>query len=160
MALIKCSECGKKISDKAKSCPNCGCPIIKEKKRKKSKSKSKRRNLYFLITICIIVFGITLFLILKNNKNIYIGKWNYYENDTNLGINAYYIINKDGTFSFYAYYKNTSPEIVQYSGTQNVNKGKLYLYYTYENEPSYQIAHIENNKLCINNNCDDYYVKE
>ena len=26
MALIKCPECGKKISDKAPSCPNCGCP--------------------------------------------------------------------------------------------------------------------------------------
>lgn len=27
MALINCPECGKGISDKAKSCPNCGCPI-------------------------------------------------------------------------------------------------------------------------------------
>lgn len=27
MALIKCPECGKEISDKAASCPNCGCPI-------------------------------------------------------------------------------------------------------------------------------------
>lgn len=27
MALIKCSECGKEISDKANSCPNCGCPV-------------------------------------------------------------------------------------------------------------------------------------
>ena len=27
MALIKCPECGKDVSDKAKSCPNCGCPI-------------------------------------------------------------------------------------------------------------------------------------
>ena len=27
MALIKCPECGKEISDKAGSCPNCGCPI-------------------------------------------------------------------------------------------------------------------------------------
>lgn len=27
MALIKCPECGKEISDKAKSCPHCGCPI-------------------------------------------------------------------------------------------------------------------------------------
>lgn len=26
MALIKCPECGKEISDKALSCPNCGCP--------------------------------------------------------------------------------------------------------------------------------------
>ncbi len=27
MALIKCPECGKEISDKAASCPHCGCPI-------------------------------------------------------------------------------------------------------------------------------------
>lgn len=26
MALIKCTECGKEFSDKAPSCPNCGCP--------------------------------------------------------------------------------------------------------------------------------------
>ena len=33
MALIKCSECGKEVSSKAKSCPNCGYPIsnIEEK---------------------------------------------------------------------------------------------------------------------------------
>ena len=29
MALVKCPECGKEISDKAVSCPNCGCPILK-----------------------------------------------------------------------------------------------------------------------------------
>lgn len=27
MALIKCPECGKEISDKATLCPNCGYPI-------------------------------------------------------------------------------------------------------------------------------------
>lgn len=27
MALIKCPECGKEVSDKAQSCVNCGCPI-------------------------------------------------------------------------------------------------------------------------------------
>ena len=27
MALIKCSECGKEISDKATACPSCGFPI-------------------------------------------------------------------------------------------------------------------------------------
>lgn len=26
MALINCSECGKEFSDRAASCPNCGCP--------------------------------------------------------------------------------------------------------------------------------------
>ena len=27
MALIKCPECGREISDKAVSCPSCGCPV-------------------------------------------------------------------------------------------------------------------------------------
>lgn len=27
MALIKCPECGKEISDKAIACPNCGNPM-------------------------------------------------------------------------------------------------------------------------------------
>lgn len=27
MALIKCPECGKEISDRANNCPGCGCPI-------------------------------------------------------------------------------------------------------------------------------------
>lgn len=30
MALINCPECGKQISDKAVSCPNCGCPMVKK----------------------------------------------------------------------------------------------------------------------------------
>ena len=32
MALINCPECAKEISDKAKSCPNCGCPLQKQVK--------------------------------------------------------------------------------------------------------------------------------
>lgn len=35
MSLIKCSECGKEISDKAKACPKCGYPVNEEKERKK-----------------------------------------------------------------------------------------------------------------------------
>ena len=27
MALIKCSECGRDVSDKATACPNCGAPV-------------------------------------------------------------------------------------------------------------------------------------
>lgn len=30
MALIKCNECGKEISDTADKCPNCGCPVKKQ----------------------------------------------------------------------------------------------------------------------------------
>jgi len=31
MALIKWSECGKEVSDKATACPNCGAPIGSER---------------------------------------------------------------------------------------------------------------------------------
>lgn len=36
MALIKCSECGHEISDKAEACPHCGCPVEKHSERKKA----------------------------------------------------------------------------------------------------------------------------
>ena len=29
MALIKCEDCGKEVSDKAQSCIHCGCPMAK-----------------------------------------------------------------------------------------------------------------------------------
>lgn len=40
MALVSCVECGKEFSDKAKACPNCGCPIeyvIETLKKQKAK---------------------------------------------------------------------------------------------------------------------------
>lgn len=45
MALIKCPECGKEISDKAVSCPNCGCPL-KETiiETEQSKINTRRKN--------------------------------------------------------------------------------------------------------------------
>ena len=45
MALIKCSECGKEISDKAEICVNCGNPIQKEKKEIKEKNKKQYQQL-------------------------------------------------------------------------------------------------------------------
>lgn len=33
MALIKCPECGKEISSKARACPNCGYPLKKSARR-------------------------------------------------------------------------------------------------------------------------------
>lgn len=38
MALIKCPECGKEISDKAKSCPHCGYELERNKQRDEIKS--------------------------------------------------------------------------------------------------------------------------
>lgn len=39
MALIKCPECGKEISDKASCCPNCGCPKAEWKSPLESENK-------------------------------------------------------------------------------------------------------------------------
>lgn len=44
MSMIKCTECGKEISDKATSCPHCGCPmteILSAKKENKKEEKVK-----------------------------------------------------------------------------------------------------------------------
>ena len=43
MALIKCSECGREISDKALACPNCGCPIRVADNADETQPKSARK---------------------------------------------------------------------------------------------------------------------
>jgi len=93
MAIIKCKECGKEISDKADTCVHCGCPISKEQQ----KNSLKVKNIYiwlvvllpllsclllwitdyfinsFLISLLIAVIFITVLeivLILKDYKNL------------------------------------------------------------------------------------------
>ena len=56
MALIKCSECGKEISDKAEVCVNCGNPI-------NQKQESK-----------VMVYGYTESYLLNPPVKIYIGE--------------------------------------------------------------------------------------
>lgn len=41
MALIKCPECGKEISDKAATCPNCGCPSIDKEEAERINDTTK-----------------------------------------------------------------------------------------------------------------------
>lgn len=61
MALIRCKECGKEVSDQAKSCPLCGCPIENTNSvEKQNKVKNKVGLLLFafaflLICICIYI---------------------------------------------------------------------------------------------------------
>ena len=67
MALIKCSECGKQISDKAKKCIHCGSPIEKELKCKECGEKINKNDL--VCKNC----GISLKD--KEIKNIFINIW-------------------------------------------------------------------------------------
>ncbi len=40
MALISCPECKKEVSDKAESCPHCGCPLSAKPKRVRTSEDS------------------------------------------------------------------------------------------------------------------------
>ena len=42
MALIKCPECGKEISDSAVKCPKCGYPLKAENKRREKENKDQK----------------------------------------------------------------------------------------------------------------------
>lgn len=67
MALIKCRECGKDISDKSNVCIHCGCPIS----NKKSKTDNGKIKITF-IKIWFVVCSITcIFISLLNFLNIF-----------------------------------------------------------------------------------------
>ena len=65
MALIKCPECGKEISDKATACPNCGCPIQAagnpnsvELSTTEEKPKKKTKTAVIAVVVAIAVLGV------------------------------------------------------------------------------------------------------
>ena len=47
MALIKCPECEREISDKAEACPHCGCPTAKNVKQKQLSIADKFKEIAF-----------------------------------------------------------------------------------------------------------------
>ena len=77
MALIKCPECNKEISDKASSCPHCGYPLEKKETKKvrnkepKKRFSSKEYKLWGLILgICCSVLLLILLLGITFNNII------------------------------------------------------------------------------------------
>ena len=67
MALIKCPECGKEISDKANACPNCGCPLGKTDSEVITQTKHTKKSkwIFVIIGLIIVVVAITRFSIYK-----------------------------------------------------------------------------------------------
>ena len=68
MALIKCKECGKEISDKAKSCPNCGNPINDDTYTKEVKANKKVAIFIIIILIILCVIGLFIGHIIPMHK--------------------------------------------------------------------------------------------
>ena len=69
MALIKCPECGKEISDKASACPNCGCPISSSQSLSSvagkdaainKAEKKKKTGIVIGLAAALVLFGIAL----------------------------------------------------------------------------------------------------
>lgn len=89
MALIKCPECGKEMSDKAKSCPNCG--YIEKSNRTTIFSVIKNNPfitgiivIIFIIIACVIGYNIHQESLLEtvretNNKIDEIDREYYYK---------------------------------------------------------------------------------
>ena len=62
MALIKCPECGREISDKAKRCPECGRELHKVKSKSREISQKYKMLISFGVFILVIV-GILFFIL-------------------------------------------------------------------------------------------------
>jgi hypothetical protein len=70
MALIKCPECSKDVSDKAPACPNCGAPIAAATVDKKGgvdvttiQETSKRLKTHLLLASLSLAVGIVWVII-------------------------------------------------------------------------------------------------
>ncbi len=76
MALIKCPECDKQISDKAESCPHCGYSFEKRtssnnqnNKTNLNELKNKWNNKYLIIIVIILIAGYFFFIDSPNTNN-------------------------------------------------------------------------------------------
>ena len=92
MALIKCPECSKEVSDKAKTCPHCGYPLTNNEKTNTVLVNGTKYDIsildlnnndiakmlfykvfvYFLLKSYRIVFLYLIYHILKNQQDCYL----------------------------------------------------------------------------------------
>lgn len=101
MALVKCTECGQYISDKASKCPKCGCPVqtvlnngevnydipspqrdSNNQKLDTVSKKTKKKPVVIATVICAVIFVVIGFILYFNQvphgltvKDIAISKW-------------------------------------------------------------------------------------
>lgn len=61
MALVKCSECGKEISDTIKKCPNCGY-------KNKKKLNKKKFVIICIISLVLLIGSCVSIIMIKNNN--------------------------------------------------------------------------------------------
>ena len=111
MALITCPECGREVSDRAKTCPNCGFPITKSeemdnelqvrdvvlaKEEQKPQPQSKKKVRIGLVATLCVVLAMLAFFLLQTSGSV-VGTWE--DTETLDGYIFIYEFDKDGGFS-------------------------------------------------------------
>lgn len=173
MALIKCSECGKEISDKAKTCVGCGAKVIKkekkfckecgteiqEKEEKCSKcgcpvkhNKSKKNIIIVISLITLILISILIFfLINSSNKLVCI-----YSNSNDVGIIEYRITYKfkNGKIKSLKGYQYAKPSNKQIAESLWEVSNKQQDQYNYYEGLSYKATFSEDSEITLNYSID------
>lgn len=70
MALIKCPECGAKISDKAVKCPKCGYEPESVNEQKKENTNQKKKMVIAVIVVAMIAVVVGIFMGIVNNNQM------------------------------------------------------------------------------------------
>ena len=60
MSLIDCPECGKKVSDKAGACPDCGCPLAHNNHIQTIEQTSKKYKGATAVGVVMILLGLVI----------------------------------------------------------------------------------------------------
>ena len=109
MALIKCPECDKKVSDKAESCPHCGYSFKKKieiNDEKLKELKGKWNNKYLIIILIVLVIGYFLFFNGSKTNNTNTGNGGSPTTELKPNQNGNYEYNQNGKyFEFPTSYK-------------------------------------------------------
>lgn len=109
MALIKCPECDKKVSDKAESCPHCGYSFKKKieiNDEKLKELKGKWNNKYLIIILVVLVISYFLFFNGSKTNNTNTGNGGSSTTELKPNQNGNYEYNQNGKyFEFPTSYK-------------------------------------------------------
>ena len=68
MAMMKCVECGKEISDQARTCPNCGHPSDIEAKMQKVRDTNQQSSRVGCVIVGIIMMILAFVIIASIGK--------------------------------------------------------------------------------------------
>ena len=141
MALIKCPECGKEVSDKAKVCQNCGIDIVDNILCNEPKKKKKRLKTIILVIALALLGGVAYWgLKIVPEKQAERDKAIYNEIVQNLEDSKYKTaigiikegLSEDNKNKVIVYTKNVIKS-KQINSINDISQEKLHLYQNYLN---------------------------